>query len=125
MCGGGKGKQYGNANLKDPNYKGEAVDPSLKDGPDGVDRGCTDILCCIIFIAFLCGAGFVVSVGFANGNLNRLTAMYDSAGRGCGIDEGVKDYPLLYFFAPVPGMTWKTVCVKKCPTAAMIPTDET
>jgi len=66
-----------------------------------------------------------VTVGLAEGNLNRLTAMYDASGRGCGIDEGVEDYPLLYFFAPVPGMSWKTVCLKKCPTVDMIPTDET
>jgi hypothetical protein len=82
-------------------------------------------LCCIIFIAFLCGAVVVVITGLDKGNLNRLTAMYDASGRGCGIDEGVKDYPLLYFFTPVPDMLWKTVCVKKCPTAAEIPTDET
>jgi hypothetical protein len=50
MCGKKKGK-YKNADYGDPSYQGEPTDANLKDGPIE-KRKCTDVICCIMFIAF-------------------------------------------------------------------------
>jgi len=75
MCGGGD--KYKNANYNDPNYEGPEVDDNLKDGPIE-KRGCTDICCCIIFIAFVVGCGYVLSIALVNGDPLRLKAAYDA-----------------------------------------------
>lgn len=65
MCCGGD-KKYGNADYADPNYEGEPADSSLSEGPFE-NRSCTDILCCLFFIAFLGGMGYVANIGLATG----------------------------------------------------------
>ena len=40
-----------NANYGDPNYQGEPTDVKLAQGPVE-ERHCTDILCCMIFVAY-------------------------------------------------------------------------
>lgn len=47
----GKDEKYKGADYANPNYGGPETDDALKDGPIA-DRSCTDILCCLIFIAF-------------------------------------------------------------------------
>lgn len=44
----------------DPNYKGGdyEIDTAIENGPLG-NRRCTDIFCILIFIAALCGAGYI------------------------------------------------------------------
>ena len=56
MCCGGdedneRNNNYKNADYSDPNYEGEPTDERLADGPLE-ERHCTDVLCCLIFIAF-------------------------------------------------------------------------
>jgi hypothetical protein len=75
MCGGGD--KYKNANYNDPNYEGPEVDDNLKDGPIE-KRGCTDICCCNIFIAFCVGCGYIISIALVNGDPMRLKAAYDA-----------------------------------------------
>ena len=77
MCGGGD--KYKNANLQDPNYEGEPVDEKLADGPIE-KRGCTDICCCIIFIAYVVGCGYIILETVINGggNPDRLISVYDA-----------------------------------------------
>lgn len=66
MCCGDKDSEetksrkanYRNADYSDPNYEGEPTDDALKNGPYE-NRSCTDICCCIIFIAFCVGLGYV------------------------------------------------------------------
>ncbi len=49
MCGG-DGK-YDDEKLKDETYEGEPTDEKYAEGPLE-ERHCTDILCCLIFVAF-------------------------------------------------------------------------
>ncbi len=67
----------------------------MGDGPLE-DRSCTDILFCVIFLAFLGGFGIVSLFGYQNGRPDRLLAPLDADGRFCGIDNDVKDYNYLY-----------------------------
>lgn len=41
---------------------------------------------------------------------------FDPNERRCGIDDEVKDYPLIYLAVPWTGYLNHTACVKACPT---------
>ena len=45
-----------------------------------------------------------------------INVSYDPNDRACGIDEAVKDYPLIYLAVPYIGYLNRTTCVKECPT---------
>lgn len=62
-----------------------------------MDRECTDLICCLIFVAFLVGMIGVSGYGFARGDPNRFLMMWDADGNSCGNSTAVKDYPYLYF----------------------------
>uniref|UniRef100_A0A6U4I244 Choline transporter-like protein n=1 Tax=Hemiselmis andersenii TaxID=464988 RepID=A0A6U4I244_HEMAN len=99
-------------------------------------RGCTDCLMLMIFIAFI-GAMIAVGViGFANGNPLRLHYGYDFNGHVCGtgVNSGKQN---LYYPFPFPGpdpgglpgsigtdftnvdLSW-AVCVEKCPNQVSV-----
>jgi hypothetical protein len=103
--------------MLDPDYKGEKLPDSLKDGP-ATDRHCTDILCCLVFLAFLV-AMFVCGIyGFANGDPLLLTYPFDSSGNQCGApDDDAENYPYLYFVYPYSGYLTITTCLDECPDA--------
>jgi choline transporter-like protein 2/4/5 len=61
------------------------------------DRGCTDILCCFVFLAFLVGMVATSFYGFLYGDPKLLLTAWDGLGRGCGYNASVADYPYLYF----------------------------
>lgn len=70
-----------------------------------------------------------LNLAIQHGDLNRLMVPTDSAGRKCGVDNGVIDKPFLLFFnlekcidARVPLFGCKTpqVCVEKCPTESFV-----
>lgn len=97
-------------------------DPEFK-GPIK-NRSCTDILCLLLFLAFL--AGWIVVAGFAagNGDPSRLLYPTDSFGRVCGKDPGLENKTFLLFFDLTKCATPKViatgcptpqVCVAKCP----------
>lgn len=69
---------YGDADYGDPNYEGEETDPALAEGPFE-NRGCTDILCCLVFIGFLGGMGFIYSLAM-NEDPTKLVDLYDPDG---------------------------------------------
>ena len=71
---------YRNADYSDPNYEGEPTDPALSEGPYE-QRSCTDICCCLIFIAYCVGMGYVAQQGFSNSHPERLLDAYDSTGK--------------------------------------------
>jgi hypothetical protein len=56
--------RYDRAKFSDPNYKADdyVVDDRVKDGPLD-QRSCTDVLFCLIFLAFLGGVGIVSAFG--------------------------------------------------------------
>ena len=95
-----------------------------------MDRGCTDILCCLIFVAFIVGMVYSAGFGIMYGDPYLLLTTWDYDGNGCGYTARTKDYPLLYFptidikaaqnaDASVDSVTEilkYSTCVKKCPT---------
>ena len=75
-CGGKKDDKYADANYDDPNYEGSPTDPELAGGPFPDDkRSCTDILCCLFFLVFMGGMGYVGSIGMATGKPLNLMDM--------------------------------------------------
>ena len=72
---------------------------SFKNGPIS-NRSCTDIICCLVFIAAIVGFGGASAYGYQKGNPKLLILGWDSDGQGCGYTEAVKDYPYLYFPEP-------------------------
>ncbi len=102
--------------MSDPNYKGPDVNPKLENGPIE-ERGCTDIICCCVFLLFVAGLFVVLSTGLAMGHPEYLMAVYDATGKPCGLkpiqtyeEDGVTeipmedwdntDYKFLYFWNP-------------------------
>lgn len=88
------------------------------------DRGCTDILCLLIFMAFIGTMGVCTYYGYKNGNIDKYFAPLDGRDKFCGIDDGedkYKDYPYLYFTKiednpnSYAQIFQYAVCVKKCP----------
>lgn len=118
--------------LRDPEYKGEdfEIDRDQINGPLAVERSCTDVLCCLVFLFFCVGLGGIAIYGYQNGDVPRLLAPVDADGRFCGIDSEVKDYPL-YYIVDINVNTdfFKYgVCVKSCPkdeeTVKCVPTED-
>jgi hypothetical protein len=95
------------------------VDERLEDGPIK-DRGCTDVICCMLFIAFWGATLFFSFNYFKKGDLNKVMRPVDFNGNPCGMMLA-KDYPYLFFgkLRTIDKDYLKyTVCVKKCPVAA-------
>ena len=101
----------------------------LNNGPVE-DRGCTDILCCLIFVAFIVGMVGTSGYGFMYGDPSLLLTTWDADGNGCGYSSKTLDYPYLYFptidvaaaqkaSASVDSITDVlkfSTCVKECPS---------
>lgn len=62
-----------------------------------MNRGCTDILCCLIFVAFIVVLVGVGGFGLTNGDPYKLITTWDFDENGCGYSVETKDYPYLYF----------------------------
>ena len=79
------------------------------------DRGCTDCICCLIYVVFL-GAFFAVLVyGIIKGDPSRLATIFDYDKQQCGSAEfNTQDYPVGYLYQPLKGLT-RAVCIKSCP----------
>jgi hypothetical protein len=85
------------------------------------NRGCTDILFCILFILFIGGCVVIAAFGFTKGNPNLLIYPYDEDGYQCGYKKG-EQFPYLYFYNSVDNVKdfnttgiAQGVCVKDCP----------
>ena len=80
------------------------------------DRGCTDCICCIIYVIFLAAFIGVLCYGIAKGDPKRLATIFDYDKNQCGNEEaGTLDYPVGYLYQPLKGLT-RAVCIKSCPT---------
>ena len=86
---------------------------SLRDGPLK-ERGCTDILCALIFFAFV-GAMITLGIfGYKNGDPDMILYPYDSSGNQCGRPGTVGSlYQYVYFVNPDEDIRYK-VCLKFC-----------
>jgi choline transporter-like protein 2/4/5 len=92
------------------------IDERLENGPIE-DRGITDIICCLLFIAFWVMTIFIAVVCFRKGDLDRVMRPVDYSGNPCGMGSA-KDYPYLMFGklkTVKKDFLVNTVCVKNCP----------
>ena len=96
----------------------------LKDGPLK-ERSCTDVFCCIIFVAFWVVSVYVVADSFVRGDLSKIARPYDNAGDQCGYSNlnitgrDATAYPYLFFnlasVAQGDSVLAQSSCVKACP----------
>ena len=110
----------------------------LANGPIA-NRSCTDILCCLIFVAFVVALVGVGAYGVANGKPANLLTTFDFDGKRCGQEPGYEDYKMMYFpsfnissaqtlatsvqsgtpnYKAMNDMFQYAVCVKTCPKKA-------
>lgn len=89
-----KKKKY-NKEEEAANYKA-SDDPRFENGGFNRERKCTDLFCCILFIAFVCAMGYLTNYGLNNGNVTKLLAPLDGDDNFCGVTPGYKDYTHLY-----------------------------
>ncbi|KAJ7317378.1 hypothetical protein JRQ81_003540 [Phrynocephalus forsythii] len=77
---------YGEKNKHDPSFRG----PIQK-------RSCTDVLCCILFMAFLAGYAVVGILAWLYGDPRQVIYPRNSTGAYCGIGSN-RDKPYLLYF---------------------------
>jgi len=131
---GGEVAPEGEGEVKAKTSKDPEMDVPTDDMANGpvADRSCTDLLCCLIFLAFLTGLVGTAGYGYLYGDPKLLLTTWDADGNGCGYNETTKDYPYLYYpivdpkslsnadpSADPAGAVSQVlafgVCVKKCP----------
>lgn len=64
------------------------LDPALENGPMN-DRGCTDILCCLMFILLTGLTVYITATAFSKGDPWRLAQPYDIDGNPCGAVKSI------------------------------------
>jgi len=69
-----------NATSDKQEYMGEPVDDTLANGPME-NRSCTDVLCCLFFIAFLGGMIAIAGYSISKGDPNLIGRGYDQDGK--------------------------------------------
>ncbi|WAR22764.1 CTL1L-like protein [Mya arenaria] len=92
------------------------------------NRGCTDIIVLLLFIAFWAGMIFIAAFGIVNGDAFRLVFGYDSFGNTCDSDNSdkkienvslsgfnTKGRPYVFFMDVSNPFKSKAICVNKCP----------
>ncbi|KAK3591236.1 hypothetical protein CHS0354_010601 [Potamilus streckersoni] len=92
------------------------------------NRGCTDIIFLIIFIAFWAGMIFIAAFGIKNGDAFRLVYGYDSFGNTCDQDntdraignislsgQNMKGRPYVFFMDVSHPFGSLSICVNRCP----------
>ncbi|XP_073644407.1 choline transporter-like protein 5 isoform X3 [Tursiops truncatus] len=105
----------GDPRIHDPHFKGPVV-----------NRSCTDVLCCMIFILFIIAYILLGLVAWVNGDPRRVAYPTDSQGHFCG-QKGTpnENKPILFYFnllsctspSVVVNLQCPTrqICVSKCP----------
>nr|XP_020451779.1 choline transporter-like protein 2 isoform X2 [Monopterus albus] len=108
----------------EPQGESRKFDPSFK-GPIH-NRGCTDILCCILFIIFLLGYFAVGILAWSQGDPRKVIYPTDSRGQFCGqAGTPLEKKPLLFYFnilkcaSPLVLLEFQCpttqLCVERCP----------
>ncbi|CAL8330887.1 unnamed protein product [Merluccius merluccius] len=108
--------KYGESRKFDPNFKGPIH-----------NRGCTDVLCCILFILFLFGYFAVGILAWSQGDPRKVIYPTDSRGQFCGqAGTPLEKKPLLFYFnilkcaSPLVLLEFQCpttqLCVERCPT---------
>ena len=65
--------------MEDPQNVKVDLDSNLKNGPVR-DRSCTDIICCLAFVAYTVTASMIVVKSFSNGDLTKIARPMDGDG---------------------------------------------
>ncbi|XP_070782898.1 choline transporter-like protein 2 isoform X1 [Enoplosus armatus] len=111
--------KYGESRKFDPNFKGPIY-----------NRGCTDILCCILFILALLGYFAVGILAWSQGDPRKVIYPTDSRGQFCGqAGTPLEKKPLLLYFnilkcaSPLVLLEFQCpttqLCVESCPDRHM------
>jgi len=75
-----------------------APDEKGEEGGDGIVRqACTDILCLVLFFAFLGVMGWLSHYAYLHGDIAKLTHGIDWTGNVCGVSENVSNQPYLFW----------------------------
>lgn len=100
---------------------------------DGIvmDRKCTDVFVCLVFVVFFMGMFATAAYGYAKGDPTKLLMPFDSDGNSCGGNGTTKEYKYLFWpdladsvvgmasnvssIEITSDMLGNTVCVKSCP----------
>uniref|UniRef100_A0A8C6DHF3 Choline transporter-like protein n=1 Tax=Moschus moschiferus TaxID=68415 RepID=A0A8C6DHF3_MOSMO len=110
-----EGKKYGTPKAYDPHFRGPVV-----------NRSCTDVLCCMIFILFIMAYILLGLAAWVNGDPRRVAYPTDSQGYFCG-QKGTpnENKSILFYFnlltctspSVVVNLQCPTtqICVSKCP----------
>ncbi|XP_047644582.1 choline transporter-like protein 5 isoform X1 [Phacochoerus africanus] len=110
-----EGKNYGEPRICDSDFKGPVV-----------NRNCTDVLCCMIFILFIIGYILLGLVAWVNGDPRRVAYPTDSQGHFCGQKDTPNENKTILFYFNLLSCTSPSVvlnlqcpttqiCVSKCP----------
>lgn len=111
--------KYGEPRTFDPTFKGPIY-----------NRGCTDILCCILFILALLGYFAVGILAWSQGDPRKVIYPTDSKGQFCGqVGSPLEKKPLLFYFnimkcaSPLVLLEFQCpttqICVERCPNKFM------
>ncbi|XP_044202191.1 choline transporter-like protein 2 isoform X1 [Thunnus albacares] len=103
----------------DPKYgESRKFDPSFK-GPIH-NRGCTDVLCCILFILAMFGYFAVGILAWSQGDPRKVIYPTDSRGQFCGQDgTALEKKPLLFYFNILKCASPLVLLEFQCPTTQL------
>nr|KAF6383683.1 solute carrier family 44 member 5 [Pipistrellus kuhlii] len=99
-------KKTGDTRTFDPDFKG----PIAK-------RGCTDVLCCMVFILFIIGYIFLGLIAWVHGDPRRVAYPTDSKGHFCGQKGTPNENKSILFYFNLLSCTSPSVMINlQCPT---------
>jgi len=82
---------------------------------------CTDIPCLVVFIAALCGIGYIMGYAVEHGDVRKVFYGFNFTGGLCGVDD--PDKPFLYWCSSPNPLTLNVldlehpICVASCPVS--------
>uniref|UniRef100_A0AAY4DFL1 Choline transporter-like protein n=1 Tax=Denticeps clupeoides TaxID=299321 RepID=A0AAY4DFL1_9TELE len=98
--------KYGDPRKFDPTFKGPIH-----------NRGCTDILCCILFVLALLGYFAVGILAWSHGDPRKVIYPTDSSGQFCGqVGTPLQNKTLLFYFNILKCASPLTLLEFQCPT---------
>ncbi|XP_062840986.1 choline transporter-like protein 2 isoform X4 [Trichomycterus rosablanca] len=111
--------KYGEPRKFDPSFRGPIQ-----------NRGCTDIICCILFLVAIVGYFAVGILAWSQGDPRKVIYPTDSRGEFCGqVGTPLEKKPFLFYFnilkcaSPVVLLEFQCpttqICVEKCPERSM------
>lgn len=98
-------KKYGKPKAYDKDFKGPIQ-----------NRSCTDIPCCLLFIAFIAGFGAISAIAFMNGDPNTIIYPTDYKGNVCNVSQEVIGKPYSMYFDYLQCLDLSIVLELKCPS---------